>query len=131
MSIEDRWKDSEFLPVTPERAKLINSVREQLGLLTYPEPEPAPETGLSPRGRQMKRTAKPDDKLLKELVGLAGEHLAAGELLRRGVYAQITYGNRKKVDLPIDGSRTLARGPSKALNGRASQGFRRKRRTAS
>jgi hypothetical protein len=57
------------------------------------------------------------DKLLRELVGLAGEHLAAGELLRRGVYAQITYGNRKKVDLLIDGSKALARVEIKSKQG--------------
>lgn len=114
MSIEDRWKDSEFLPVTPERAKQINSIREQLGLPTYPEPA----LGTASNSSQIKKTPRPDYKLLKELVGLAGEHLAAGELFRRGVYAQITYGNRKKVDILIDGSTAFARVDVKSKQGR-------------
>jgi hypothetical protein len=43
----------------------------------------------------------------KELVGLAGEYAVASELCRRGLYAQLTLGNRKKVDLLVaypDGS---------------------------
>jgi hypothetical protein len=89
-------------PAYTKEEKLMNVVDETIERLDKP----------------VKRIAEPDDKLLKELVGLAGEHLAAGELLRRGVYAQITYGDRKKVDLLIDGSRALARVEVKTKQGR-------------
>ncbi|MGD1026340.1 hypothetical protein [Candidatus Binatus soli] len=42
-----------------------------------------------------------DGREPKELVGLAGEYAAASELCRRGLYAQLTLGNRKKVDLLV------------------------------
>ena len=35
----------------------------------------------------------------KHTIGLAGEFLVAGELLRRGVTAAVTYGNAKKADV--------------------------------
>jgi hypothetical protein len=35
----------------------------------------------------------------KHAIGLAGEFLVAGELLRRGVAASVTYGNAKKADV--------------------------------
>ena len=35
----------------------------------------------------------------KHTIGLAGEFLVAGELLRRGVMAAVTYGNAKKADV--------------------------------
>ena len=35
----------------------------------------------------------------KHKTGLAGEFLVAGELLRRGVFAAVTYGNAKKADV--------------------------------
>jgi len=35
----------------------------------------------------------------KNLIGVAGEFLVAGELLRRGVHCSVTYGNAKKVDV--------------------------------
>lgn len=35
----------------------------------------------------------------KHAIGLAGEFLVAGELLRRGVMAAVTYGNAKKADV--------------------------------
>jgi hypothetical protein len=48
------------------------------------------------------------EDLAKELIGLAGEYAVASELCRRGVYAQLTLGNRKSVDLLIEGE-NLAR----------------------
>jgi predicted RNase H-like HicB family nuclease len=39
--------------------------------------------------------------LPKDLLGLAGEFAVAAELCRRGLYAQLTLGNRKKVDILI------------------------------
>jgi hypothetical protein len=56
-------------------------------------------------------------KLSKDLLGLTGEHAVASELCWRGVYAQLTLGNRKKVDLLVDGE-TLARIEVKAKQGR-------------
>jgi hypothetical protein len=35
----------------------------------------------------------------KHTIGLAGEFLVAGELLRRGIMAAVTYGNAKKADV--------------------------------
>ena len=35
----------------------------------------------------------------KHAIGLAGEFLVAGELLRRGILAAVTYGNAKKADV--------------------------------
>ena len=57
-------------------------------------------------------------KLEKSLVGLAGEYAVASELCRRGVYAQLTLGNRKKVDLLLDGEKEIARVEVKTKQGR-------------
>jgi hypothetical protein len=38
----------------------------------------------------------------KETLGLAGEYAVASELCKRGIYAQLTLGNRKSVDLLLD-----------------------------
>ena len=57
-------------------------------------------------------------KLEKSLVGLAGEYAVASELCRRGVYAQLTLGNRKKVDLLLDGEQAIARVEVKTKQGR-------------
>ncbi|MDX8128195.1 hypothetical protein QLH52_12940 [Methylomonas sp. OY6] len=38
-------------------------------------------------------------QLHKHTIGLAGEFLVAGELLRRGIMAAVTYGNAKKADV--------------------------------
>lgn len=35
----------------------------------------------------------------KHILGLAGEFLVAGEILRRGITAAVTYGNAKKADV--------------------------------
>jgi hypothetical protein len=48
------------------------------------------------------------EDLTKELIGLAGEYAVASELCRRGLYAQLTLGNRKSVDLLVEGE-NLAR----------------------
>ena len=57
-------------------------------------------------------------KLEKSLVGLAGECAVASQLCRRGVYAQLTLGNRKKVDLLLDGEKAIARVEVKTKQGR-------------
>lgn len=42
----------------------------------------------------------------KHAIGLAGEFLVAGELLRRGIMAAVTYGNAKKADVvAVNGTR--------------------------
>ena len=38
----------------------------------------------------------------KETLGLAAEYAVASELCRRGIYAQLTLGNRKSTDLLVD-----------------------------
>lgn len=45
----------------------------------------------------------------KHAIGMAGEFLVAGELLRRGVTAAVTYGNAKKADvLVVNDSRAIS-----------------------
>ena len=56
-------------------------------------------------------------KVEKSLVGIAGEYAVASELCRRGVYAQLTLGNRKKVDLLLDGEKGFARVEVKTKQG--------------
>lgn len=38
----------------------------------------------------------------REILGLAAEFAVASELCRRGIYAQLTLGNRKTTDLLVD-----------------------------
>jgi hypothetical protein len=40
--------------------------------------------------------------ITKECLGLAAEYAVASELCRRGIYAQLTLGNRKRTDLLVD-----------------------------
>lgn len=49
-----------------------------------------------------------------ETIGLAGEYAVAAELCRRGVYCQLTLGNRKKTDLLVETSERLFRVSVKA-----------------
>ena len=51
---------------------------------------------------ETKRVAMSDDYLEKETLGLAAEFAVASELCRRGIYAQLTLGNRKRTDLLVD-----------------------------
>ena len=43
-----------------------------------------------------------DTFISKETLGLAAEFAVASELCRRGIYAQLTLGNRKSTDLLVD-----------------------------
>jgi hypothetical protein len=47
--------------------------------------------------------------LSKETLGLAGEYAVASELCRRGIYAQLTLGNRKRTDLLVDNDSSMLR----------------------
>jgi len=38
----------------------------------------------------------------KETLGLAGEYAVASELCRRGIYTQLTLGNKKRTDLLVE-----------------------------
>lgn len=49
-----------------------------------------------------------------ETIGLAGEYAVAAELCRRGVYCQLTLGNRKKTDLLVETKDRLFRVSVKA-----------------
>lgn len=49
-----------------------------------------------------------------ETIGLAGEYAVAAELCRRGVYCQLTLGNRKKTDLLVETNNRLFRVSVKA-----------------
>ena len=42
------------------------------------------------------------EEISKEHLSLAGEYAVASELCRRGYYAQLTLGNRKKTDILVD-----------------------------
>ena len=50
----------------------------------------------------------------KETISLAGEFAVAAELCRRGVYCQLTLGNRKKTDLLVETEKRLFRVSVKA-----------------
>lgn len=52
--------------------------------------------------------------LSTETIGLAGEYAVAAELCRRGVYCQLTLGNRKKTDLLVETKERLFRVSVKA-----------------
>lgn len=57
----------------------------------------------------------------RENLSLAGEFAVASELCKRGIYAQLTLGNRKRTDLLVDNGETLMRvevKANKAGNGR-------------
>jgi hypothetical protein len=56
--------------------------------------------------------------IARDTLGLAGEFAAASELCRRGVYAQLTLGNRKRTDLLIESDRCMIRVQVKAKQGR-------------
>lgn len=60
----------------------------------------------------------------KQMIGLAGEFAVASELCRRGIYAQLTYGNRKSVDILTDCDNGMARVQVKAKQGNEWPGVR-------
>src|SRR5438876_5198991 len=63
--------------------------------------------------------------IARDTLGLAGEFAAASELCRRGVYAQLTLGNRKRTDLLVDADAgTMLRIQVKAKQGREWPGVR-------
>lgn len=43
----------------------------------------------------------------RETLGLAGEFAVASELCKRGIYAQLTLGNRKRTDLLVDNGNSV------------------------
>jgi len=57
------------------------------------------------------------EKIEKQILGLAGEFGVASELCRRNIYAQLTLGNRKRVDLIIDDGNAMLRIEVKAKQG--------------
>jgi len=56
-------------------------------------------------------------KIPKEVLGLAGEFAVASELCRRGVYAQLTLGNRKRTDLLVESDTSMLRIQVKSKQG--------------
>jgi hypothetical protein len=48
-------------------------------------------------------------QLSKETLGLAGEYAVASELCKRGIYAQLTLGNRKRTDLLVETDESMLR----------------------
>jgi len=53
----------------------------------------------------------------KEYLGLAAEYVVASELCRRGIYAQLTLGTRKRTDLLIESDTRMLRIQVKAKQG--------------
>ncbi|MYM30677.1 hypothetical protein GTP58_20295 [Duganella sp. CY15W] len=56
-------------------------------------------------------------KIPRETLGLAGEFAVASELCKRGVYAQLTLGNRKRTDLLVDNGTDVLRVEVKSKQG--------------
>jgi hypothetical protein len=54
----------------------------------------------------------------RETLGLAGEFAVASELCKRGIYAQLTLGNRKRTDLLVDNGTALLRVEVKSKQGK-------------
>ena len=57
------------------------------------------------------------EKISKEHLSLAGEYAVASELCRRGIYAQLTLGTRKKTDILTDTETAKLRIQVKAKQG--------------
>lgn len=53
----------------------------------------------------------------KNIVGLAGEYAVASELCRRNIYAQLTFGNRKRTDILVESEKEFLRIEVKAKQG--------------
>ena len=49
------------------------------------------------------------EEISKEHLSLAGEYAVASELCKRGIYAQLTLGTRKKTDLLVDTGTAMLR----------------------
>jgi hypothetical protein len=62
--------------------------------------------------------------IIRETLGLAAEFAVASELCRRGIYAQLTLGNRKRTDLLIDTDQQMIRVQVKAKQGKEWPGVR-------
>ena len=60
----------------------------------------------------------------KETLGLAGEFAVASELCRRGIYAQLTLGNRKRTDLLVETEDSMLRVQVKSKQKRGWPGVR-------
>lgn len=56
-------------------------------------------------------------KIPRETLGLAGEFSVASELCKRGIYAQLTLGNRKRTDLLVDNGLDVLRVEVKSKQG--------------
>lgn len=54
----------------------------------------------------------------KQTIGLAGEYSVASELCRRGIYAQLTLGQRDRTDLLIETEHSMLRVQVKAKQGK-------------
>jgi len=58
------------------------------------------------------------EKISKEHLSLAGEYAVASELCKRGMYAQLTLGTRKKTDILVHTGKTMLEIQVKAKQGR-------------
>lgn len=63
-------------------------------------------------------------RIAKEALSLAGEFAVASDSCRRGIYAQLTLGNRKRADLLVDSDKRMIRVQVKAKQGREWPGVR-------
>jgi hypothetical protein len=60
---------------------------------------------------------KPITKIPKDTLGIAGEFSVASELCKRGIYAQLTLGNRKRTDLLVESDECMLRVQVKSKQG--------------
>ncbi len=60
----------------------------------------------------------------KDVLGLAGEFAVASELCRRGIYAQLTLGPRKRTDLLVETDQKMIRVQVKAKQGKVWPGVK-------
>lgn len=58
-----------------------------------------------------------ETEIPKEHLSLAGEYAVASELCRRGIYAQLTLGTRKKTDILVDSDKAMLRIQVKSKQG--------------
>jgi hypothetical protein len=54
----------------------------------------------------------------KDILSLAGEYAVATEICRKGLYAQLTFGHKKRVDILVETETGFLRVEVKAKQGR-------------
>lgn len=90
---------------------MISGVRgTMIGMITF-------ERSRQSVNRSPHRAMRIPKKIPKDILGLAGEFAVASELCKRGVYAQLTLGNRKRIDLLVESDNCMLRIQVKSKQG--------------